>query len=329
MVALQNLATLAGRQLDGLDPAFADAIKHAEDTAQYGYVPQESIAILFIVLFGISTILHLGQATYFRTWWLLPTACLCGIGELAGWGGRLWSSSSPQASDPFLMQITATVISPTPLLAVNFILLSRIVQRLGISYSWLPPKWYTIIFLTCDFVALVVQGVGGGMASSALNDLAAANRGANVMFGGIIFQLVAIIVYSALAGDYFRRYLTDSPARTSVSSTRGVLTPRLKIIIGALMFSTTVLFIRSIYRTIELQDGWTGRIIHTEVYFNVLDGAMVVLAIFTMNFAHPGFLLREPSPTGPEIKMVESRDDSREHTLREESISNNYQPKAQ
>ncbi|KAJ7246443.1 RTA1-domain-containing protein [Mycena rebaudengoi] len=328
MVALQNLATLMQLASRQLDPADAAALKAAEDTAQYGYIPQESVAILFLVLFGISTILHLGQATYFRTWWLLPTACLCGVGELAGWGGRLWSSFSPQAGDPFLMQITTTIISPTPLLAVNFILLSRLVQRLGISYSWLPPKWYTIIFLTCDIVALVVQGVGGGMASSA-EDLAGANRGANVMLAGIIFQLVAIIVYSALAGDYFRRYLTDSPARTSVSSTRGVLTPRLKIMIGALLFSTTVLFIRSIYRTIELQNGWNGRIIHTEVYFNVLDGGMVVLAIFTMNFAHPGFLLREPPAAAHEIKMVGSRDDSPEHTLREESISNMYQPKAQ
>jgi hypothetical protein len=28
------------------------------------------------------------------------------------------------------------------------------------------------------------------------------------------------------------------------------------------------------------------------VYFNVLDGGMVVLAIFTLNFAHPGVLLQ-------------------------------------
>jgi hypothetical protein len=31
---------------------------------------------------------------------------------------------------------------------------------------------------------------------------------------------------------------------------------------------------RSIYRIIELSTGWHGRIIETEVYFNVLDGAI-------------------------------------------------------
>lgn len=67
----------------------------------------------------------------------------------------------------------------------------------------------------------------------------------------------------------------------------------------------------AVYRTIELADGWTGRIIHTQVYFSeststflerrpadgrvrldVLDGAMIVLAIYTLNFAHPGIFLR-------------------------------------
>ncbi|KAJ7228097.1 RTA1-domain-containing protein [Mycena rebaudengoi] len=311
MVALQSLATLAQLVSLQLDPADAAALKAAEDAAQYGYIPQESVAILFLVLFGISTILHLGQATYFRTWWLLPTACLCRFGELVGWGGRLWSSFSPQAKDPNLMQITTTIISPTPLLAVNFILLSRLVQRLGISYSWLSPKWYTIIFLTCDIVALVVQDVGGGMASSA-DDLADAKRARSASTWR---EHNACGHRLPIGGDTS----TDSPAH-SVSYSRGVLTPRLKIINGARLFSTTVLFIRSIYRTIELGSGWNGRIIHTEVYFNVLDGGMVVLAIFTMNFAHPGFLLREPPATTYGIKMVEIRNDSSEHTLREKSI---------
>ncbi|KAJ7486823.1 RTA1 like protein-domain-containing protein [Mycena latifolia] len=275
----------------------------------YGYIPQEAVAILFLALFGISTILHIGQAAWFRTWWLLPTAALCGVGELIGWSGRLWSSITPTADTPFLIQISSTIIAPTPLLAANFIILSRLVQQLGTSYSWLTPKWYTILFLPCDIIALVVQGVGGGMASSA-NDLAGANVGANVMLGGIIFQFVAIIIYSTLACDFVQRYLRDRPARKADSGPRGALTPRLKFMFAALAFSTIVLIVRSVYRIIELADGWDGKIIHTEVYFNVLDGGMVVLAIFTFNFAHPGLLLR-PAPV-TEKKPVESVDSSHE-----------------
>ncbi|KAJ7607929.1 RTA1-domain-containing protein [Roridomyces roridus] len=259
--------------------------------SQYGYVPQEAIAILFVVLFGISTMLHVGQAIWFRLWWLLPTAALCGLGEVIGWSGRLWSSINPIADTPFLMQISSIIIAPTPLLAANFIILARVIQRLGTSYSRLTPKWYTILFLPCDIIALVVQGVGGGMASAA-DTLDGANQGAHVMLGGIIFQLVVIIMFSSLGTDFFLHYRNDRPVRKNdATGRRGVLTPQLKIMLLALAFSCVTLFIRSIYRIIELAGGWHGRIIHTEVYFNVLDGGMVTLAIWTMNFAHPGFFL--------------------------------------
>ncbi|KAJ7132563.1 RTA1 like protein-domain-containing protein [Mycena epipterygia] len=280
--------------------------------ANYGYVPQESVAILFLSLYGISTILHIGQATYYRMWWLLPTAALCGVGELVGWGGRFWSSLAPTANTPFIIQTCATILAPTPLLAASFTILSRIIQQLGTSYSLLTPKWYTRLFLPCDVLALVVQGVGGGMASSA-NDLAGAN-GAHVMLGGIGFQFseFVIIVYSTLACNYVLRYLRDRPLRGADLSPRGALTPRLKIMLVALGFSTAVLFIRSIYRIVELSGGWGGVVIRTEVYFNVFDGGMVVLAIFTLNFAHPGVLLVQPSSEKKEAIRLHSRENSRE-----------------
>ncbi|KAJ7685842.1 RTA1 like protein-domain-containing protein [Mycena rosella] len=257
----------------------------------YGYVPHEGVAILFLTLFALSTLLHAAQAAYFRMWWLLPTACLCGVGELVGWSGRLWSSFSPRAGNPYMMQITTTIIAPTPLIAVNFILLARIIRRLGPAYSRLTPKWYTRIFLTCDLIALVVQGGGGGLAASS-HKPKTIQLGGNIMLGGIIFQFCAICAYTACGLDFLRHYTSSRPVRPLISSAeRGVLDARLKLMIAALGFSTFVLFIRSIYRIVELADGWTGTIITTEIWFNIFDGGMVTLAIWAMNIAHPGLLL--------------------------------------
>ncbi|KAF8188134.1 RTA1 like protein-domain-containing protein [Mycena galopus ATCC 62051] len=275
--------------------------------AQYGYVPHEAVAILFLTLFGISPILHVGQATYFRTRWLFLTAVLCGIGELIGWGARLWSAIVTTANLPFTIQITTTIIVPTPLLAASFVVMSRIVQRLGTSYSQLTPKWYPMIFLLCDIIALVVQGVGGGMASSA-SDFTGANMGANVMLGGIAFQFAVIIVFTLFALDFTQRYIRNQPVRTE-GTPRTALTPRLKMMLLALAFSTTVLFIRygrhiSVLTRLNRQ----GRIIHTQVYFNVLDGGMVTLAISTLNFVHPGLFL-QPAPSNaldPDMKPKDS-----------------------
>ena len=83
------------------------------------------------------------------------------------------------------------------------------------------------------------------------------------------------------------------------------------------------------YRTIELADGWNGKIISTQVLFSafpsklfvntvlmesnsfffadVLDGAMITLAMYTMNFAHPGLLLGRIKGL-PKIRSKESSD---------------------
>ncbi|KAF7300870.1 hypothetical protein MKEN_01313300 [Mycena kentingensis (nom. inval.)] len=275
-----------------------DELLESQAEQSYGYIPSEAIAIVFLVLFGISTALHTAQAAYYRVWWLLPTAVLCGIGELIGWGARLWSALNNNADMPFTIQISTTIIAPTPLLAASFIIFARVVNQLGQQYSLLPGKYYGWLFVSCDIIALVVQGVGGGIASGADDDLEEANRGAKIMLGGIGFQFAVIVIFSILLTDFLVRFLRDAPWRAPAgsdlfnpTSARPALTRQTKVILAALAFSTTVLFIRSVYRTIELNDGWNGRIIHTQVYFNVLDGGMVVLAIYTWNFVHPGMFL--------------------------------------
>ena len=99
-----------------------------DDISPYGYVPTRAISFLFLALFGLSTgalmdnptyivnevlMLDLGmhfiQAIYFRLWFLLPTVVLCGLGELVGWSGRLWSSYNIQEDNAFLMQYVCRV----------------------------------------------------------------------------------------------------------------------------------------------------------------------------------------------------------------------------
>ena len=57
--------------------------------------------------------------------------------------------------------------------------------------------------------------------------------------------------------------------------------------------TTFWVLIRSIYRTFEFANRWMGRITTTRAYFYVIDGAPIVLAMFTLNIFHPGWLLGE------------------------------------
>ncbi|KZP31391.1 RTA1-domain-containing protein [Athelia psychrophila] len=265
------------------------------DLSPYHYIPTKYVCIIFVTLYGISALLHLTQAIHYRMWWLFPTVILAGAAETLGWSARLWSSINFLANTPFMIQISVTIIAPTPLVAANFIILGRIVHKLGACYSRLSPKWYTIIFCGFDIVSLVVQAIGGGVASSA-NTQSGTALGANIMLGGIASQMVFITIYVIFGAEFIWRYFTDRPVRASkkLSGPRVVMDRQLKAMIFALSFNTFCLYVRAIYRLIELSDGWNGTVIATQNYFNVFDGAMVTLAIFTLNFFHPGRLLNAP-----------------------------------
>ncbi|KAG6327927.1 hypothetical protein ID866_11162 [Astraeus odoratus] len=264
----------------------------------YNYVPTEWICIMFVSLFGISTALHLLQSAKFRMWWLIPTVVLAGIMEILGWSARLWSSINPVLLTPFEIQLVGTILAPTPFIAANFLILGRIIVQLGPQYSRLSPKLYAILFCSFDIICLVIQAIGGAMAADEVNQNQDPDQGGNVMLIGVSIQMLAMVLYVICAAEFFMRFLSDSPVRKyyppiseEKREDRLDQWTRTRWLVVGLIAETTFLFVRSVYRTVELSNGWSGPIISTEVYFNVFDGAMMTLALFTMNLIHPGFFL--------------------------------------
>jgi len=271
---------------------------NSQKQVQYYYIPTEWICIIFVVLFGLSTIVHTAQVVRSRYWWLFPSAIFCGLLEIAGWSGRLWASQNPYIKPPVILQAVALVIAPTHLVAANFILLGRIIRRLGPQYSRLTPRRYTIIFVSWDIISLVVQAMGGGIASGSQIPQSQAKLGANIALGGIVFQLVSIIVYCSLAAEFLARYTRDRPVRRLAFDGvfRGKTDARLNRMLQAMLIMTTFILIRTIYRVVEFVGGWNGKVLSTQWPFNVFDATMITLAMLTLNLFHPGIYLRDDLP---------------------------------
>jgi hypothetical protein len=263
----------------------------------YEYIPTLGICILFTTLFALTTFIHLGQSLHYRMWYLTFTAVIAGGTEVMGWGGRLWSHYSPANLNPYLTQIITTTLAPTFLIASYFMILAEIIRRLGPRYSRLQPKMYAILFCGADLVALSVQGAGGGLAAIAVasNDPSKSPAyGGHIMLVGIVIQMIAVTIYSALAFEFVFRYVKDKPfQRPNNQPPTGnySLDPAMKSMLFGLGISTALIYIRSVYRVIELSDGWSGHIITTEWYFNFFDATMIMTAMFCLNFFHPGRLL--------------------------------------
>ncbi|KAF2137940.1 uncharacterized protein K452DRAFT_216069, partial [Aplosporella prunicola CBS 121167] len=246
----------------------------------YGYVPSEAAGAVFLALFGVSMLAHTYQTVRTRSWWTLVFS-IGALTEVIGWAGREWSSQCAYSGDAFLMQITTLIIAPTFFTAGIYVILGRLIGIMGRSSSPISEKMYLIIFVTCDVVSLVVQAVGGAMASIASQSDPPKDTkpGTNIMVAGIVFQMASITLFCC----FFVLFLWRVRRRT--------LSLRIKVLIAATTLSIFVIYIRSVYRTIELAQGWDGYLITHEGYFVSLDGAMMVIAVAVFNLVHPAYFL--------------------------------------
>ena len=100
------------------------------------------------------------------------------------------------------------------------------------------------------------------------------------MVGGIIFQLVSITVFLVFfCLVIFRAWGELKHARA------------VNLVALATVVSIMAIYVRCVYRTIELLQGWSGYLITTERYFIALDGAMMVIAMVVFNIWNPSTLL--------------------------------------
>jgi hypothetical protein len=66
----------------------------------------------------------------------------------------------------FLWELICLTIGPAFMAAAIYLCLGRIVVIYGEEISRIKPRSYMLFFVECDVFSLVVQSVGGGIASS-------------------------------------------------------------------------------------------------------------------------------------------------------------------
>ncbi|KAL8717124.1 MAG: hypothetical protein Q9225_005606 [Loekoesia sp. 1 TL-2023] len=264
----------------------------------YGYTPSLAAGIVFIILFGIATTAHLAQTVLSHRWWQFVFV-LGGIGELLGWIARTWASQCVYSDLAFKIQISTLIFSPALFAAGIYIILGYIIHIFGLHTSPLTAKQYLWVFCTIDFFSLLLQAIGGGMASAAGSEPDGnVKPGTDTMIAGIVFQLISNLVFACLFASVLAKtcqtgkgILNVDDLSTSQTERPATTTKRLRILAGATTISTLALIARGVYRSIELIQGWRGYLITTKRYFIGLDGALMVIAVSVFVFANPHWLL--------------------------------------
>lgn len=198
--------------------------------------------------------------------------------------------------NPFLIQIICLTIAPAFLAAGIYLCLSRIVSTFGIENSRIKPLSYPRIFIPCDIASLVLQALGGGIASAKTHQHEDPTVGNNIMIAGLVFQVVTLLIFITLALDFTIRTISrfhklgQDALDPRHAKLRGSL--RFKGFLAALSFATLCIFTRCVYRVAELSEGWNGHLIKTQKYFIALEGAVIVAAVLSLNIFHPGICFK-------------------------------------
>lgn len=101
--------------------------------------------------------------------------------------------------------IVTITIGPAFFSAALYLSLARIIPVYGASNSRLQPRTYTVVFVFCDFVALVLQAAGGGLvAGSGPLDQATFDTGLSILRAGLAFHVAGMLAFVLLASDYAR-----------------------------------------------------------------------------------------------------------------------------
>ena len=154
------------------------------------------------------------------------------------------------------------------------------------------PQTYTYIFIGCDFTALVLQAVGGAIASTAPPGDPALHAGVNTMVAGVAWQVFALALFGALSIEFWLRVRRLgkgglNPAFAGLRSKR-VFEP---VFIAAVFLAAVFIFVRSVFRCAELSGGFDGPLANEEVTFMVLEGTMIALACILLTVFHPGLVV--------------------------------------
>ena len=256
----------------------------------YGYYPNLTVNSFFAGLFGLLCLLQIVFGAWRRTWTYMVVVVIALFGEAVGYGGRIIMHSNPWSGAGFKTQICCLVLAPSFLAAGIYVTLKHVVLYCGPEHSRLKPRLYPWIFIGMDFGSIVLQAIGGGVASAAdagdnRNQKELLHAGNGLIVAGIAFQVATMAICGLIMIDYFLKFHKARKASMSKTAMDGAFgseweknrgDPKVKrnfrLFCVAIGIAFIAIWIRCIYRLPEMAGGWGNTLMRKENEFLLLDG---------------------------------------------------------
>lgn len=269
------------------------------------YVPSLALAIVFGVAFALTTLAHTWKIYNTRLWFCSPFAFgglrkshhsestgysyalireltfKYPIVQIVGYIFRALAANNTGSLAFYITQATCLVLPPVLYAASLYMVYSRIVRAVhGEAFSFISPRWTSVIFVVGDLICLNIQGNAAGLLAD--DDLINAGRG--IIIAGLLLQAVIFILFMlccVLFHVRFRRHLPRTNATTSAPWEASL---------NMLYATSTLVLARNIFRVFEYAMGKDGFIQKHEWTFYVFDSALMLLVMIGFYIWYPSKL---------------------------------------
>ncbi|KAH6989122.1 RTA1 like protein-domain-containing protein [Ilyonectria sp. MPI-CAGE-AT-0026] len=256
----------------------------------YKYTPSKVAAVIFVVLFALSSIVHIWQMTKTKTWYLsaLIVGCILQACGYIGRAANTFETAGCWTLPPYVVQSLLILIAPALFAASIYMILGRIIILVdGEKYSLIKRRWLTKFFVVGDVISFLMQIGGGGMLT--MDDPDKKKLGEKIVVAGLFVQL-AFFGFFIVVAYIFHRRMRAAP-------TQKARNPDIKwqLYLLTLYVTSFLILVRSVFRVIEYIQGSDGALLSNEIYIYIFDALLMWIVVVWMNYFHPseiGLLLR-------------------------------------
>ncbi|KAF7561159.1 hypothetical protein G7046_g2969 [Stylonectria norvegica] len=246
----------------------------------YKYRPSLPTNIVFLLLYAVAMAVHVYLGVRWRTWWFMTFMILGCLVEMIGYVGRIIMYNNPFSFPGFMIQIVFVTSGPVFYTASIYITLSKTIEYFAPEISRFKPRIIWWIFIPADLICLVLQAAGGALSTVSEGS---SQTGVHIALAGLGLQVAVLFIFCVLFGDYLIRYFR-------LKSDSGLGT-RMRVFLGGLGTAIVLILGRCCYRCYELSEGYTdSTTITNQGLFIGLEGVLIVIAVFSLCFGHPGLV---------------------------------------
>ncbi|KAK6700029.1 hypothetical protein SNK05_012822 [Fusarium graminearum] len=145
---------------------------------------------------------------------------------------------------------------------VTFLTPTFSIKHFAPEVSRFKPQLIWWIFIPADIICLVLQGTGGALSTVSQGS---SQMGIDVALAGLSLQVVILVLFCAILGDYLWRYFR--------SGSSGALSKRMQVFFGFVSAAVILILARCAFRCYELSKGYQDSdLITDEALFIGLEG---------------------------------------------------------